>query len=181
MNDTTANTLTYEFYEGFQRVEFHRWDAILAEDLLLNSPAGFGIRGLKTFKEFAVQFTNLGYRIDLVDEHLALDAEGNGRGFITFCLHWKHMKDFGGLSPTGREGTSVETALFTIRAKKIVRIDVADNSLDLVIYMWERDWPIPHNIRPEPIAVGVDRRPVGRNQGNGTDTLRDTPEFEDGG
>jgi hypothetical protein len=42
-----------------------------------------------------------------------------------------------------------------------VRIDVADNSLDLVIYMWERDWPIPHNIRPEPIAVGVDRRPAG--------------------
>ena len=68
MNDTKANTLTYEFYEGFQRVEFHRWDAIVAEDLLLNSPAGFGIRGLKTFKEFAVQFTNLGYRIDLVDE-----------------------------------------------------------------------------------------------------------------
>jgi hypothetical protein len=137
-------------------------DAILAEDLLLNSPAGFGIRGLKTFKDFAAQFTNLGYRIDLVDEHLALDAEGNGRGFITFCLHWKHMKDFGGLSPTGREGTSVEAALFTIREKKIVRIDVADNSLDLVIYMWERDWPIPHNIRPEPIAVGVDRRPAGK-------------------
>jgi hypothetical protein len=102
MNDTTTNSLTYEFYEGFQRAEFHRWDAILAEDLLLNSPAGFGIRGLKRFKEFAVQFTNLGYRIDLVDEHLALDVEGNGRGFITFCLHWKHMKDFGGLSPTGR-------------------------------------------------------------------------------
>src|SRR5262245_28839306 len=109
-------TITHEFYEAFQRAEFDRWDAVIAEDLLLNLPVAFGIRGLKTFKEFAVQFTNLGYRIDLVDEHLALDADGNGRGFITFCLHWKHMKDFGALSPTGREGTSVETALFTIRA-----------------------------------------------------------------
>ena len=66
MNDTKANTLTYEFYEGFQRVEFHRWDAIVAEDLLLNSPAGFGIRGLKTFKEFAVQI-----RRRLLEEELA--------------------------------------------------------------------------------------------------------------
>src|SRR5262245_37198025 len=130
MNDPKAKTLTYEFYEGFQRVELHRWDAIFAKDFLFNSPAGFGIRSLKTFKEFAVQFTNLAYRSDLVDEHLALDPEGNGRGFITFCLHWKHTKDFGGVLPTGREGTSVETALFTIRNGQIVRMDVADNTLD---------------------------------------------------
>jgi hypothetical protein len=69
----TESTITREFYEAFQRVEFERWDAIIADDLLLNSPAGFGIRGLDTFKDFAVQLTNLGYRIDLVDEHLALD------------------------------------------------------------------------------------------------------------
>ena len=36
-----------------------------------------------------------------------------------------------GLAPTGREGTSVETLLLTIRAGRIVRIDVADNTLDL--------------------------------------------------
>jgi hypothetical protein len=100
----------------------------------------------------------LGYRIDLVDEHLALDEHGTGRGFITFCLHWKHAADFGGLAPTGREGTSVETLLFTITGNQIVRIDVADNTLDLGIYEWERGWPIPHNIRPQPIVTGVDRR-----------------------
>jgi hypothetical protein len=27
-----------------------------------------------------------------------------------------------------------------------------------VIYMWERNWPMPHNIRPEPIEAGIDRR-----------------------
>ena len=100
----------------------------------------------------------MGYRIDLIDEHLAVDQQGDGRGFITFTLNWKHTKNFGGLVPTGREGTSVETMLLTIRRHKIVRIDVADNTLDLAIYEWERGWPIPHNVRPEPIVVGIDRR-----------------------
>ena len=154
----TEATITREFYEAFQRVEFDRWDAIMVDDVLINSPAGIGIRGLQTFKDFAVQFTNLGYRIDLVDEHLALDESGTGRGFITFCLNWKHTKDFGGLTPTGREGTSVETCLLTIVERKITRIDVADNTLDLAIYEWERGWPIPHNVRPEPLVTGIDRR-----------------------
>jgi len=155
---TSDSLVTREFYEGFQRVEFDRWNAIIAEDVLINSPAGFGLRGLAMFKEFAAQFTDLGYRVDLVDEHLALDEQGSGRGFITFVLHWKHTKDFGGLAPTGREGTSVETILLTIVENQIVRMDVADNTLDLALYEWERGWPIPHNVRPEPLVVGVDRR-----------------------
>jgi hypothetical protein len=154
----TAPTLTRELYEAFQRVEFNRWDAIIADDVLLNSPAGRDVKGLKTLKDFAVQFTDLAYRIDLIDEHLALGEQGSGRGFITFMLNWKHTKNFAGLAPTGREGTSVETMLLTIRNRKIVRIDVADNTLDLAIYEWQRGWPIPHNVRPEPITVGIDRR-----------------------
>ena len=97
---TSESLVTREFYAGFQRVEFNRWNPIIAEDVLINSPAGFGLRGLATLKEFAAQFTDLGYRVDLVDEHLALDEQGTGRGFITFVLHWKHTKDFGGLAPT---------------------------------------------------------------------------------
>ena len=147
-----------EFYEAFQRVEFYRWDKIVADDVVVNSPAGFGMRGLPALKDFAVQFTTLGYRIDLVDEHIALDDNGNGRGFITFCLHWKHSQDFGGLAPTGREGTSVETILFTIADHRISRMDIADNTLDLALYEWERGWPVPHNVRPEPIVTGIDRR-----------------------
>jgi SnoaL-like domain len=151
-------TLTRDLYDAFQRAELDRWDDIIAVDVLVNSPAGFGLHGLATFKAWARQFTGLAYRIDLVDEHLALDDAGDGRGFITFVLHWKHTGDFGGLSPTGREGTSVETLLLTVASGEIVRIDVADNTLDLAIYEWERGWPIPHNIRPEPIVAGIDRR-----------------------
>jgi len=154
----TESTITREFYEAFQRVEFARWDAIITDDVLVDSPAGFGMRGLETLKGFALQFTDLGYQIDLIDEHLALDESGTGRGFITWCLHWKHSKDFGPLTPTGREGTSVETALLTIVEHKITRIDIADNTLDLAIYEWERGWPVPHNVRPDVIVTGVDRR-----------------------
>jgi ketosteroid isomerase-like protein len=151
--------LTREIYDAFQRVEFDRWDAVIADDVVINSPAGRDLTGLAPLKDFAAQFTRLAYRIDLVDEHIALDPDGNGRGFITFVLHWKHAEDFGGLAPTGREGTSVETMLLTIGGGKVTRIDIADNTLDLAIYEWERGWPVPHNVRPEPIVEGVDRRP----------------------
>jgi hypothetical protein len=151
--------LTPEIYDAFQRVEFDRWDPVIADDVLINSPAGRDLRGLVTLKDFVAQSTRLAYRIDLVDEHIALDPDGNGRGLITFVLHWKHAEDFGGLAPTGREGTSVETRLLTIEGGKVARIDIADNTLDLAIYESERGWPVPHNVRPEPIVEGVDRRP----------------------
>jgi hypothetical protein len=48
--------------------------------------------------------------------------------------------------------------ILTIEAGKVVRIDIADNTLDLAIYEWERGWPVPHNVRPEPIVTGLDRR-----------------------
>jgi SnoaL-like domain len=161
MTSTTTNTIAREIYEAFQNVEFDRWDAIMAPDLVLNSPAGYGLSGLDTLKDFAKQFTDLAYRIDLVDEHIALDEAGNGRGFVTFQLHWKHTKDFGGLAPTGREGTSIETAIFTVANSRVTRLDVAANTLDLAIYEWERNWPIPHNILVPPIVIGADRRASG--------------------
>ncbi|SFP44755.1 hypothetical protein SAMN03159463_04222 [Mesorhizobium sp. NFR06] len=81
-----------------------------------------------------------------------------GRGFITFNLHWKHDREFMGLAPTFREGSSVETLLLTIRANKIVRIDVADTSLDLAICLWDRGWPHPHNWMPPAFVAGMNRR-----------------------
>ena len=158
MTEINSMPITREIYDAFQRVEVDRWDAVIAEDVLINSPAGWGLRGLGTLKDFASQFTRLAYRIDLIDEHLAMGSDGDGRGFITFVLHWKHTEDFGGLAPTGREGTSVETMILTIEAGKVGRIDIADNTLDLAIYEWERGWPVPHNVRPEPILEGLDRR-----------------------
>jgi hypothetical protein len=146
------------FYEGFQRAEFGRWDGVIAEDVTINSPGGYDMTGLAVLKDWAANFARLGYRIDLVDEHLALDDAGNGRGFVTCLLHWKHVAEFLGLAPTGREGTSIETMIFAIEAGVITRIDVASNTADLVIYEYERGWPMPHNVHVDPIVAGVDRR-----------------------
>ena len=153
------DSITKELYDAFQKLELDRWDAIVEKDILINSPAGRDLRGIQILKSWAKEFGGgFAYQIDLVDEHLATDHQGNGRGFITFNLHWKHAKEVFGLKPTGREGTSIETMLLTIRNEKITRIDVADNSLDLVIYMWDRGWNHPHNIRPDALIRGVDRR-----------------------
>jgi hypothetical protein len=153
---TTA--LTREWYHAFQRVQLDRWDAITTDDVVINSPAGFGLKGREALKSWAAAFAgSLGYRIDLVDEHLALDDNGDGRGFITLNLHWKHDRDFMGIAPTGREGTSVVTLLLTIKARRILRIDVADNTLDLALYLWERGWPHVHNVVPQPLISGLKR------------------------
>jgi predicted dinucleotide-binding enzyme len=154
----SENEIARQVYEGFQRVELDRWDAVIAEDVEINSPAGYGMSGLQLLKDWAQAFARFAKQIDLVDEHQAVDEEGNGRAFITFNLHWKHDEDFMGLAPTGREGTSVETMLLTIRDHKITRIDVADNTVELPLYLWSRGWPNPHGIRPEPIVSGIDRR-----------------------
>src|SRR5262245_34944476 len=154
----TATSLVREIYEAFQRVELDRWDSLIAEDVVINSPAGYGMSGISLLKEWGADFTDLAYRIDLVDEHLSLDQTGTGRGFITFCLYWKHVKDFLGMAPTGREGTSVETVLLTIGEGKVTRIDVAVNTADLVLYEWERGWPLPHNVMPPALVTGKDRR-----------------------
>jgi ketosteroid isomerase-like protein len=154
---TETMTITREWYDAFQRGELDRWEAIIADDVLINSPAGYGVKGLEVLKDWADNFARLGHRIDLVDEHLALDDAGNGRGFVTCQLHWKHDADFYGLAATGREGTSVESMIFTIENGLITRLDVADNTLDLSIYLWERGWPMPHNVRTEAIVEGVDR------------------------
>jgi hypothetical protein len=149
--------ITRSIYDAFQQAEFDRWDGLIAQDVHLNSPAGYGMQGLKLLKDWAGDFADLGYRIDLVDEHLALDSDGSGRGFITFMLHWKHTRDFLGMPPTGREGTSIETMILTVQSGVVTRIDVASNTGDLLIYEYERGWPIPHNVRPAILIEGIDR------------------------
>lgn len=158
MAQSNENKITYQFYDAFQKAEPDGWDNIVDKDVAINSPAAFNMSGLQVLKDWASGFTQLAYQIDLTDEHLDIDSEGNGRGFITFNLHWKHEQEFFGIKPTGREGTSVETLLFAIRSFKIVKIDVADNTSDLAIYLWNRGWPMPHNIRPEVLITGVSRR-----------------------
>jgi len=118
-------SIVREIYEGFQRGELDRWDAIVSPDVEIYSPGMWGGRGREVLKNFAREFiTALSPRIDLVDEF-----EGGERAFLTFCMHWRHTAPFYGIAPTGRRGTSVETLLLTIRDGKVVRVGVADNTL----------------------------------------------------
>lgn len=85
--------LIRDIYDAFQKQELERWKTMIAPDVTIDSPAGRGFKGLDVLTGWAVEFGGkLAYRIDLIDEHLALDAEGNGRGFFTFNLHWKHLR-----------------------------------------------------------------------------------------
>ncbi len=148
-----------ELYDAFQRSEFERWDALVVENVLVNSTMGRDIHGREALKNWAAQFVNaLQSRVDLVDEFEGIDAAGNGRAFFTVCLNWKHTEVFMGLQPTGREGTSIETMLLTVKDGKVVRWDVADNTVELNIYFWERGWAIPHNVHPDVLAKGIERR-----------------------
>jgi hypothetical protein len=71
-----TRTLARGLYETFQRAEIDGWDRLVAPDVLFNSPAGYGVRGLETLRPFVRQFTDLACRIDHIDVHEALDAEG---------------------------------------------------------------------------------------------------------
>jgi hypothetical protein len=48
--------------------------------------------------------------------------------------------------------------ILTLRGGVVTRIDVASNTPDLVIYEYERGWPMPHNVRPPALVEGIDRR-----------------------
>lgn len=149
---------TQDIYEGFQRGELHRWDGLFAVEVEANSPAAWGVRGLYALKGWAGEFLKaFKPRIDLLDTHEALDGNGDGRGFLTINLNWRHIEPFYGIQPTGREGTSVETLILTYKGGKVVKVGVADNTLDLVLYLWDRGWPMPHNVRPDPLVRGIER------------------------
>ena len=154
----TQPNIAREFYDAFQRGEFDRWDAIVSPNVVTNSSAKFGTEGLDALKAWAGSFLSaMSARIDLVDEILAVDADGDGRAVATVNLNWTHVGDFFGLQPTGRSGTSVENLILTVEGGKVTRIEVADTTLDLVIYMHERGWVFPQNVRPVPIIKGVER------------------------
>jgi hypothetical protein len=76
----SEQTLTREIYDAFQKQELERWRSTIVPDVTIDSPAGRGFKGLEVLTQWANEFGGkLAYRIDLVDEHLALDADGNGR------------------------------------------------------------------------------------------------------
>jgi ketosteroid isomerase-like protein len=147
-----------EIYDAFQRGEFNRWDKVFADDMVTNSSGQFGVKGRAAVKEWANQFvTAFAARVDLVDQIDAIDQNGNGRAVITFNLNWHHVKPFFNVQPTGRSGTSVENLIMTVRNWKVVRMEVADTTLDMGLYLHERGWALPQNVRPVPIVKGIER------------------------
>ena len=146
-------------YQGFQSGELHRWDNIVHPDVLTNSSASFGNKGIIALKTWAGAFLKaFTPRIDMVDFINAIDEQGNGRAVLTVNLNWKHTQAFFDvLQPTGRTGTSIENLILTVKNHKITRIEVADTTLDLVIYMHENGWVFPQNIKPVPVITGIER------------------------
>ncbi|NET71564.1 MAG: ester cyclase [Sphaerospermopsis sp. SIO1G2] len=148
-----------EIYNSFQKGELNKWDDLVADDVRIYTPGLWGGQGREHLKVWGNEFIQaLSPRIDLIDEYESIDQHGNGRGFITINLNWKHVKPFFGIKPTGREGTSIETFIFTFENGKITRFSVADNTLELAIYLWERGFPQAHGVHPEPIVQGIERR-----------------------
>lgn len=152
--------LVLEVYEAFQTGELDRWDEVMAEDVVTNSSASFGNRGIHALKRWANEFlVAFAPRIDLVDFINAIDERGNGRAVVTVNLNWQHVKPFFDvLQPTGRTGTSIENLILTVKDHRVTRIEVADTTLDLVIYMHENGWVFPQNLRPESIIRGMERQ-----------------------
>ncbi len=151
--------IVLEVYEAFQTGELDRWDAVIDRDVVTNSSASFGNVGIDRLKTWANEFlVAFAPRIDLVDYINAIDESGNGRAVATVNLNWQHVEPFFDvLQPTGRTGTSIENLIMTVNNGKVTRIEVADTTLDLVIYMHENGWVFPQNIRPEPIIRGIER------------------------
>ena len=146
--------ITREIYEGFQRGELERWDAVISPDVVVKSPGlREPVKGIESLKKWGSEFLKaLEPRIDLIDEY-----EGSDRAFIAVNLNWKHVKPFFNLQPTGREGTSIEYFILKVENGRVAEFQVADASLDLALYLWDRGWPQAHGLHPVPIVKGIER------------------------
>ena len=143
--------ISLEIYYGFALQQFDRWDGIVHPDVKSNSPAGRGIVGLQTLKDWNKAFhAAFRPRVDLIDHFIAGD-----RGLVTVNLHWKHDGGpFKGIAPTGKSGTSVESFLLRLKEGQVTQWDVADNSLDLAMYLHDQGFPLPTFVTPPALIKG---------------------------
>lgn len=141
-----------QIYKGFNERNLDLWDEVIAPDVELRSTVGtMPMIGLEGLKNWTAQFQS-GFqpRLDLVDE-----IYGVNRATIAVNLNWKHEKEFFGLEPTGRAGTSIEYFMLWITDGLVTRYSVADHTLDLAMYLIrERGMHYPQNFVPEPIIRG---------------------------
>ncbi len=126
--------LTRELFDAFQGSEPERWDAITTDDVVVNGWTGFGIKGRRALKSWANGLSrSLGFRMKLTDEHLVLDSNGDGRGFIEFNLQWERQSELTQPRAEAGESTPFGAFLLTVKGLRIARIDVADDTLDLTL------------------------------------------------
>ncbi len=88
---------------------------------------------------------------------LLITGGSSGMGLETTRLA---LRQGANVAITGRSGTSIENLIMTVRGGRVVRMEVADTTLDLVLYLHERGWAFPQNIRPVPIIRGIERPPA---------------------
>ncbi len=149
-------SLPYRLWAAFARGRIDEFDALVADDVVTNSPIGWDIRGRQALKDWARAFHSAFIapsapttQIELVDLF-----DGGERAFLTVNLVWKHDGDFYGLTPTGRSGTSIETFILRVRDAEVTHWEVADHSLDLTSYLTAtRAMPYPQNRRPPALAT----------------------------
>lgn len=151
MNSEFETSLTTLIYEGFAHGRLDQWDAIIHPEVKINSPAGRDIVGRQALKDWVQGFlTAFQPRVDLLDHYVAGD-----RALVTINMHWKHEgSPFFGIEPTGTSGTSVETFLLRLKDGQVTHFDVADNSLDLAIYLHEQGMAMPRGVTPTAIITG---------------------------
>ncbi|HEU4411252.1 MAG TPA: nuclear transport factor 2 family protein [Polyangiaceae bacterium] len=149
------SSLPYRLWKAFAAGRVDDWDPLLDERVVTQSPIGRDIRGPQALKDWGRAFHGAFIaasapetRIELVDL-----SDAGDRPFLTVNLIWKHDRDFFGLAPTGRSGTSIETFLLRTEGGKVVEWLVADQTLDLVSYLTgERGLTFPRGVRPQALA-----------------------------
>ena len=106
-------SITREIYEGFQRGELERWDAVISPDVNVKSPGlREPVKGIEGLKKWGSEFLKaLGPRVDLIDEY-----EGSGRAFIAVNL-------------TG--STSNHFSIFSQRAEKAHPLNILSSRLKM--------------------------------------------------
>jgi hypothetical protein len=140
-----------EIFEGFAFNQTERWEAVVHPDVVGNSPAGRDIAGLAALQSWIRAFHEaFDLRIDLIDEFVIGD-----RGMVTVNLNWKHDRaPFFGLKPTGESGTSIESFLLKLTDGKVSSFTVADQSLDLALYLHAQGMEMPSRVRPPALIEG---------------------------
>jgi predicted ester cyclase len=147
----TESGLTMEIYEGFKLNETERWDAFVHSNVVTNSPAGRDIVGREALQDWIKAFHEaFDLRVDLIDHYLVGD-----RGLVTVNLHWKHDRaSFFGIDPTGQSGTSIESFILQLQDGLVTHFTVADQSLDLAIYLHEQGMEMPSRATPPALIAG---------------------------